>query len=87
MTMSALGFIARAGRSLRTWAADRGDIRAAPASPTIYPWINKLLIEILRSTGLRLEYLWGSLHGAHLAKSLGIRSVRLAPVNTALNMK
>lgn len=82
--MSALEFIFRARRSLRTWVTDRGDIRAAPASATIYPWINKLMIEIMRSTpGLRVEYLWGSLHGANLARSLGIESVSLIEFGVA----
>lgn len=82
--MSPLEFILRARRSFRTWAADRSDIRAASASTTIYPSINKLLVEVMRSSpGLRVEYLWGSLHGASLAKSLGIGSVSLIEFGVA----
>lgn len=50
----------------------------------IYPWINSLMIRILRETpGVREKYLWGSLHGAHLAKSIGIDSVSLIEFGVA----
>jgi hypothetical protein len=42
------------------------------------------MIRILRETpGLRKDYVWGSLHGAHLAKSIGIDSVSLIELGVA----
>jgi hypothetical protein len=80
----------------RTWARDQEELRAGDrltaggrqarsASPQlIYPWINSLMIRILRETPrLRAEYVWGSLHGAHLAKSIGIDSVSLIEFGVA----
>jgi hypothetical protein len=42
------------------------------------------MIRILQETpGARPDYLWGSLHGAHLAKSIGIDSVSLIELGVA----
>lgn len=83
-------------RKTRTWVYDQGDLRAAdrlttggpaagsPSPALIYPWINSLMIRILREApDLRKEYLWGSLHGAHLAKTIGIDSVSLVELGVA----
>lgn len=71
-------------RKARTWVADQGDLRTAHTSAFIYPWINSLMIRVLRETpSTRADYLWGSLHGAHLAKSTGIDSVSLIELGVA----
>lgn len=72
-------------RKAWTWARDQQDLRegAAPM-PSIYPRINGLMIRILRETPhLRPEYVWGSLHGAYLAKTIGINSVSLIELGVA----
>jgi hypothetical protein len=50
---------------------------------TAYPEINALFVRIIRKTGVRPAYLWGSLHGVHLAKALGIGAVSLIEFGVA----
>ena len=68
-----LGRASRLARDARTWLRDETDLRSARgAAETAYPEINALFVRIMRKTGVRPPYLWGSLHGAYLAKALGI---------------
>ena len=50
---------------------------------TAYPEINALFVRIIRKTGVRPPYLWGSLHGAYLARALGIGAVSLIEFGVA----
>jgi len=70
----------RARRRLR----DEADIRAARApSYTAYAEINALFVRMIRDTGVRPAYLWGSLHAAHLAKALGMDALSLVEFGVA----
>ena len=55
------------------------DTRVADDTPFAYPSINALHVQITREAPLivRPGYLWGSLHGAYLAKTLGFGSASL----------
>jgi hypothetical protein len=76
-----------------TWVRDQQDLRAGDPSrtttsegqaPSIYPWLNSLMIRILREDPrARPDYVWGSLHGAYLAKTIGIGSVSLIELGVA----
>ena len=64
-----LARLSSAARSVRGQLRDRADLRAArEPSSTAYAEINALFLRIIKETGVRPEYLWGSLHGAFLAK-------------------
>lgn len=79
-----LGRVSWLARDARTWLRDSNDLRAARGpSDTAYPEINALFVRLMRETGARPEYLWGSLHGAHLAKALGIDEVSLIEFGVA----
>jgi len=79
-----LARLSRLARSTRGQLRDRADLRAArEPSTTAYAEINALFLRIIRETGVRPEYLWGSLHGAHLAKRLGIDAVSLVEFGVA----
>ena len=57
---------------------------AVQDSPVIYPWINAVLLKTLRESPLiRPSYLWGALHGAHLAKALDLPAVSLIEFGVA----
>ena len=74
----------RLARDARTWLRDQSDLRSARGVlETAYPEINALFVRIIRKTGVRPPYLWGSLHGAHLAKALGIGAVSLIEFGVA----
>ena len=76
--------LGRFARSAQTWRRDQVDVRAAGRSPEIaYPEINALFVRIIRKTSVRADYLWGSLHGAHLAKTLGITALSLIEFGVA----
>jgi hypothetical protein len=76
--------VGRLAQSAQTWRRDQADVRAARnLSEDAYPEINALFVRIVRKTGVRPDYLWGSLHGAHLAKSLGIGTVSLIEFGVA----
>jgi hypothetical protein len=76
--------VGRFARSAQTWRRDQGDVRAARnPSEDAYSEINALFVRIIRKTRVRPDYLWGSLHGAHLAKSLGIATVSLIEFGVA----
>ena len=50
----------------------------------VYPWINAVLLKTLRESPLmRPSYLWGALHGAHLAKILDLPAVSLIEFGVA----
>ena len=79
-----LGRASRLARDARTWLRDETDLRSARgAAETAYPEINALFVRIMRKTGVRPPYLWGSLHGAYLAKALGITAVSLIEFGVA----
>jgi hypothetical protein len=66
------------------WHCDQSDIRSArDTAETAYPEINALFVRIIRKTPVRPAYLWGSLHGAYLAKSLGLGAVSLVEFGVA----
>ena len=52
---------------------------------TVYPWLNYLLVKILREKGrvCRPHYTWGVLHAAHLAKVLGIKRISVIEFGVA----
>jgi len=53
-------------------------------APVVYPWINAVLLKTLRESSLmRPAYLWEALHGAHLAKTLGLPAVSLIEFGVA----
>jgi hypothetical protein len=76
--------LGRLARSSRLWLRDQRDLRAAriPAEAA-YPEINARFVRIIRKTGVRPEYLWGSLHGAHVARALGIGAISLIEFGVA----
>jgi hypothetical protein len=79
-----LGRVSRLARATTTRLHDRSDLRSARAAvETAYPEINALFVRIIRKTGVRPAYLWGSLHGAYLAKALGITAVSLIEFGVA----
>ncbi len=79
-----LGRVIRLSREGKTWLRDQSDLRLARgAVETAYPEINALFLRIIRKTGVRPPYLWGSLHGAYLAKTLGIAEVSLIEFGVA----
>ena len=78
------GRVSRLARHTTTWLRDKRDIRAARSpSDTAYPEINSLVVRVVRETGARAEHVWGSLHGAYLARTLGIAAVSLIEFGVA----
>jgi hypothetical protein len=76
--------LGRFARSAQTWRRDQADASAARSpSKVAYPEINAFFVRIIRKTGVRPDYLWGSLHGAYLAKTLGIAAVSLIEFGVA----
>lgn len=61
----------------RAWLSADEYTHVPDDAESAYPWLNALQMEITReaSSRLRPNYLWGALHGAHLAKALGIGRV------------
>lgn len=51
----------------------------------VYPWLNSIFMKILAEGNgmLRPNYTWGVLHGAHLAKALGINRVSVVEFGVA----
>lgn len=81
---SVLGRARYLAQHARTWLRDQGDLALVRQSTeTAYPEINALFVRIIRKTGVRPPYLWGSLHGAFLAKTLGIAAVSLIEFGVA----
>jgi hypothetical protein len=79
-----LGRMSTLARGVTARLRDERDIRAArQPSYTAYPEINALFLRTMRESRVRPEYLWGSLHGAHLAKALGIGAVSLVEFGVA----
>jgi hypothetical protein len=79
-----LGRVHRLAREVRIWGRDQSDLRSArTAAETAYPEINALFVRIIRKTHVRPAYLWGSLHGAFLARSLGIGAISLIEYGVA----
>jgi hypothetical protein len=79
-----LGRLGRFARSAQTWRRDQVDVRAARSRREVaYPEINGLFVRIIRKTGVRPDYLWGSLHGAHLAKIMGVTGFSLIEFGVA----
>jgi hypothetical protein len=71
-------------RAARTWLRDQSDLRSLRHGvETAYPEINALFVRIIRKNKVRTSYLWGSLHGAYLAKTLGITAVSLIELGVA----
>jgi hypothetical protein len=53
-------------------------------APFIYPWLNALCEQFFRDDSrMRPAYLWGALHGAHLAKTLEIPAISLIEFGVA----
>ena len=52
---------------------------------TAYPWLNSLLIRLLRENrhAFRPHYTWGLLHAAYLSKSLGIKRISVLEFGVA----
>ena len=76
--------VVRLVRSAKTWHRDQDDLHAARnPRDAVYPEINALFVRIIRKIGVRPDYLWGSLHGAYLAKFLGITEVSLIEFGVA----
>jgi hypothetical protein len=79
-----LGRVQRLARDARTRFRDQSDLRLARQPvETAYPEINATFVRIIRKTRVRPAYLWGSLHGAYLAKALGIATVSLIEFGVA----
>jgi hypothetical protein len=71
-------------REVRGRLRDQQEIRAGgEPSYTTYPEVNALCLRLSREIGARPDYLWGSLHAAHLAKALGIEEVSLIEFGVA----
>src|SRR5919198_1046043 len=71
-------------RLARRWlerdnARGEPDPRLTEHAPTVYPWLNALCMQCFQEDPARMRpaYLWGALHGAHLAKTLGIPAISL----------
>jgi hypothetical protein len=61
------------------------DLRLAENASSIYPWLNALCVQCFLEDPSRMRpaYLWGALHGAHLAKALGIPAISLVEFGVA----
>jgi hypothetical protein len=61
------------------------DPRVVEHAPTVYPWLNALCMQFFQEDPARMRpaYLWGALHGAHLARTLGIRAISLIEFGVA----
>jgi hypothetical protein len=72
-------------RVAQDWLRGDDDTRFPDDTPFAYPSINALHGQITREAPLivRPGYLWGSLHGAYLAKTLGFGSVSLIEFGVA----
>jgi hypothetical protein len=72
-------------RVAQDWLRGDDDTRFPEDTPFAYPSINALHVQITREAPLivRPGYLWGSLHGAYLAKTLGFGSVSLIEFGVA----
>jgi hypothetical protein len=77
--------IKKSVRVARRWSKGVGaGADAAAESPFIYPWLNKLCEELVDDDPrMRPAYLWGSLHAAHVAKTLGIPAISLIEFGVA----
>jgi hypothetical protein len=72
-------------RVANAWLSSDDDTRVPDDAPFAYPSINALHVKITREAPLivRPGYLWGALHGAFLAKWLGLGSVCLIEFGVA----
>lgn len=77
-------------RLARRWLDEDGSPREVDPhlvkdAPTVYPWLNALCMQFFREDPSRMRpaYLWGVLHGAHLAKTLGIPAISLIEFGVA----
>jgi hypothetical protein len=78
--------IVRVGlRVAKTWLSSDDETRVPEDTPFAYPFINALHGQIMRESPAitRPGYLWGSLHGAYLAKTLGLPSASLIEFGVA----
>jgi hypothetical protein len=79
-----LGRLRRLLREASARVYDEEDFRAARRpSDTAYPEINARFLRLIRKTGAHPAYLWGSLHGVHLAQALGIGAVSVIEFGVA----
>jgi hypothetical protein len=69
-------------RRLQRWLdedrlAREVDLSLAENAPSAYPWLNALCVRLFLEdpSQMRPAYLWGALHGAHLARALGIPAI------------
>lgn len=74
----------------RRWLHEDGapgevDPRLIEHAPSVYPWLNALCMQFFQEDPSRMRpaYLWGALHGAHLARSLGIPAISLIEFGVA----
>jgi len=69
----------------RVWLSGDEETRVPDNAPFAYPLINALHVKITREAPsiVRPGYLWGSLHGAYLAKTLGFDSASLIEFGVA----
>jgi hypothetical protein len=82
--------IRRGLRRARRWLEEddrryEADPRLVEHAPSIYPWLNALCMQFFREDPSRMRpaYLWGALHGAHLAKTLGMAAISLIEFGVA----
>lgn len=83
-------FIRKGVRLARHWLDEDSSPREVDPhlfehAPTVYPWLNALCMQFFREdpSCMRPAYLWGVLHGAHLAKTLGIPAISLIEFGVA----
>lgn len=74
-------------RLTRKWLEEPSapDVHDYSQDPHAYPWLNALLDQIVASEGgaQRPAYAWGVLHGAYLAKALGVTQVSVIEFGVA----
>ena len=72
-------------QAAKLWLRGDEETRVPDDAPFAYPLINALHVKITREAPsiMRPGYLWGSLHGAYLAKTLGFDSASLLEFGVA----
>jgi hypothetical protein len=65
----------------RQWIAEKPP---EPDLSSFYPWINQMSRKVREEIGWRrVQYIWGVLHAAHLAKMLGVERISVLELGVA----
>ncbi len=75
-----------ASKKPRSWLTSyHHKIRNYDEDNLAYPWLNSIFFDIARAGGgaQKREYAWGVVHGAHLAKAIGIHRISVIEFGVA----